>query len=250
VTHDRGEEAGRSPSGDGGPHVFVDDLERPALDPDDHHHLERVLRLRAGDPLTASDGRGRWRACRFGPSPEPAGPVVHVVAPEPEITVAFALTKGERPELAVQKLTELGVDRIACFPATRSVVRWDEQRRSRNVARLRRVAREASMQSRRVRLPAVEVLTDFASAARLPGAALAERSGAAPSLDHTALLVGPEGGWAPEERALDLPSVALGEQVLRAETAAIVAGALLAALRGGLVRRTPVSSRGDDGVFT
>ena len=231
--------AGALPSGRAGPHVFVDDVDDPSLDDGDRHHLERVLRVRAGDPITVSDGRGRWRPCRMpapGDAPEPAGAVVAVARAEPPITIAFALTKGERPELTVQKLTELGVDRIVPFTAARSVVRWDDGRVARHAERLRRVAREAAMQCRRVHLPEVVDPTDFAAVAALPGAVLADRDGAPPDLRHPTVLVGPEGGWDPAERAAGLAAVRLSPLVLRAETAAITAGALLGALRDGSIR--------------
>ncbi|HUF33490.1 MAG TPA: RsmE family RNA methyltransferase [Acidimicrobiales bacterium] len=219
------------------PLVFVADLTAPALDDGDRHHLERALRLRSGDEVTASDGRGRWRPCqlRAGGELEPTGLPSVVPAPTPALTVAFALTKGGRPELAVQKLTELGVDRIVPFAAGRSVARWEGDRAERHLARLRRVAREAAMQSRRAHLPTVAALTDFAGAAALPGAALADRGGRPPSLAHPTLLVGPEGGWTSDELAAGLPVVGLGPQVLRAETAALAAAALLAALRSNLL---------------
>ena len=65
--------------------------------------------------------------------------------------------------------------------------------------------------------------------------ALADPGGRPPSLDYPTVLVGPEGGWSPAERGFGLPTVALGPTVLRTETAAVTAGALLAALRAGLV---------------
>jgi 16S rRNA (uracil1498-N3)-methyltransferase len=221
--------------GDAKAHAFVADLEHPALDDGDRHHLERVLRLRAGEPVTVSDGRGRWRACRFGAGAEleVTGPVITERAPAPDLAVGFALVKGERPEWVVQKLTEVGVDRIVPFVAERSVVHWDEPKAVRNRARLVQVAREASMQSRRVWLPEVEPVTTFADLAARPGAAMAERGGVAPTLDSWLVLVGPEGGWSPAERACGLPTVGLGRTVLRAETAAVAAAVLLAAVRDG-----------------
>jgi 16S rRNA (uracil1498-N3)-methyltransferase len=224
--------------GEAAAHVFVDDLEAPELSPDDAHHLTRVLRLRDGERVTLSDGRGAWRPFRFGPRLEPLGAVTASVAPSPAITVAFALVKGDRPELVVQKLTELGVDRIVPFVADRSVVRWDSQRAVRNADRLRRVAREAAMQSRRLRLPEVADLSRFG---HLVGqergrVALAQRGGQPPSLRCPTILIGPEGGWSPAELAHTLPTVALGDQVLRAETAAITAASVLTALRSGLIR--------------
>ena len=220
------------------PHVFVDDLEAPALDDADRHHLERVLRTRPGEEVTVSDGQGGWRRCTLaaGGALHPQSAIEHRERPAPPITIAFALTKGDKPELTVQKLTELGVDRVVPFVAARSVVRWDEVRAARHVDRLRRVAREAAMQSRRAHLPVVEEVADFAFVAALPGAVLADAGGAPPSLDHPVVLVGPEGGWSDDERASTLAHVGLGEHVLRSETAAITAAALLAALRSGRVQ--------------
>jgi 16S rRNA (uracil1498-N3)-methyltransferase len=164
--------------------------------------------------------------------------VVSVRAPEPALTIGFALVKGERPELVVQKLTELGIDRIVPFVAERSVVRWDTERGHKHVERLRRVAREASMQSRRCRLPEVADLVPFSLlVAEDRGAvALAEREGQPPSLLCRTVLIGPEGGWSRSELGFSVPTVALGDQVLRAETAAITAASVLTALRSGLVR--------------
>jgi 16S rRNA (uracil1498-N3)-methyltransferase len=135
----------------------------------------------------------------------------------------------------VQKLTELGVDRIVPFLAERSVVRWDEARAAHHQARLTKVARMASMQSRRTRLPVLEALQPFADVVNVPALALAAPDGGQPSLDLPAIAVGPEGGWSDAERNCGLPSVSLGPTVLRTETAAVVAGVLLAALRAGLV---------------
>jgi 16S rRNA (uracil1498-N3)-methyltransferase len=218
-------------------HAFVPDPEAPELGDDDLHHLLRVLRVRPGEEVTVSDGAGRCRPCRMGPGGllEPAGEVVVVPRPRPAVAVGVALTKGDRPEVAVQKLTELGVDRILPFVADRSVARWEGERAVRHVGRLRRVAREAAVQARLTFLPEVADLTDFASVAALPGAARCDRGGGPPGLDRPVLLVGPEGGWSDAERDRGLPVVGLGPTTLRAETAAIAAGALLTALRAGAV---------------
>jgi 16S rRNA (uracil1498-N3)-methyltransferase len=220
------------------PWVFVDDVETPRLLPNDRHHLERVLRVRPGDAVVVSDGAGRWREGTLGDAGavDPTGEVASSVESTPAVTVAFALTKGERPELAVQKLTELGADVIIPFAAARSVVRWDDDRAAGHVERLRRVAREASMQCRRSWLPTVEDLATFAAVTARPGAAIADAGGDPPSLDRPTILVGPEGGWTDDERTCGLPTVGLGPHVLRAETAAMAAASLLSALRAHLVR--------------
>jgi 16S rRNA (uracil1498-N3)-methyltransferase len=158
---------------------------------------------------------------------------------QPDITVAFALVKGGRPELVVQKLTEIGVDRITPFVAERSIVRWDDEKGWRQHARFTKVAREAAMQSRRSWLPVVEEVTTFAAVTARRGAVLADRGGRPPSLDRPLAIVGPEGGWSDEERQVGLDSMALGTTVLRAETAAIVAGAMLCGLRSSLFDPVP-----------
>jgi 16S rRNA (uracil1498-N3)-methyltransferase len=222
------------PAAHPGPLTFVGDVDAPVLDADEDHHLRRVLRLRVGAPLTVGDGRGRWRpALLTAGGLEPTGAVEAVPAPDPVLTVGFALVKGEKPELVVQKLTEVGVDRIVPLRAARSVVRWDADKADKAVARLRLVARAAAAQAHRPHLPEVAEVTDLAAIAADPGGgarpALAGRDGGSLEDGQTTLLVGPEGGWAPEELDLGLPVVRLGPHVLRAETAAIAAGVLLVA---------------------
>lgn len=218
------------PDGRGGPHALVADVDDPELSRADRHHLERVLRLTPGDALTVGDGAGRWRPCRFGPRLEPTGPAESAPAPEPALTVGFALVKGDRPDLVVQKLTELGVDRMAPFRADRSVVRWDEAQAARAVQRWRRVARAAVMQCRRLWLPAIDEVADF-DELDLAGAVMAVPGGRRLGPDENAVLIGPEGGWTDRELSAAPRHVGLGPHVMRSETAAIAAGALLAARR-------------------
>lgn len=219
-------------------HAIVADLAAPCLDADDRHHLERVLRLRVGACVTVADGEGGWLRCSLGPSGrlDHDGEVNHQRRAVPSITVAFAVTKGERPELAVQKLTELGVDRIIPFTATRSVARWEGERAVRHIERLRRVARGAAVQSRRAWLPEITELSDLEALLGSAEVALADPDGAPPSLGRPTIVVGPEGGFTSEERAMAGSTVRLGPLVLRAETAAIAAGAILVALRSGVAR--------------
>jgi 16S rRNA (uracil1498-N3)-methyltransferase len=225
--------------------VFVDDLEALDLHPGDAHHLGRVLRLRPGEAVGASDGAGRWRPCEVAAVAggaarlEPAGEVVVVPVLRPPVTIGFSLVKGDRPELVVQKLTELGVDHIQPLAAARSVVRWDAERAARGRERLRQVAREAAMQCRRAHLPEVgQPVTVTVAVAALGGqAGLCEQGGGGrPTIRRPALLVGPEGGWGAEELESGLPLVGLGPTTLRAETAAIAAGVLLCGLRSATVR--------------
>jgi 16S rRNA (uracil1498-N3)-methyltransferase len=169
---------------------------------------------------------------RSAVEPEPTAEVVVVAEPEPTVAVGFALIKGGRPELVVQKLTELGVDRILPLTAERSVVRWDDTKATAQVERFRRVAREAAMQSRRVWLPQIDEVSAPGDVVVPEGLAVAEHGGDPIDGSVRALLVGPEGGWTTDE-LVDHRTVSLGQTVLRAETAAIVAGTLLTAIRDG-----------------
>jgi 16S rRNA (uracil1498-N3)-methyltransferase len=231
-------------------HVLVEDVAAPVLAAADEHHLRAVLRLRIGDNVTATDGRGGLVTCRFTGSAgsagsagfagsaglEPTAAVVQADRPAPAVTVAFAPVKGDRPEWAVQKLTELGVDRIMLLGTARGVVRWSGDRAARQVSRMQELARQALMQSRGVWLPSVSGVVPFGEVARSSGACLAVPGGGGRvDLASPFVLVGPEGGWAPEELSCGTPHVGLGPGVLRTETAAVVAGVLLTALRAGVV---------------
>lgn len=224
---------------DAAAHVFVPSIESPELDDVDRHHVARVLRLRSGEAVTASDGAGSWRSCVYAGDGrvEPAGPVEFEARMAPVVTVGFALTKGDKPEWAVQKLTEVGVDIIVPFVAARSVVRWDADRAARAGERFDRVAREAAMQSRRAWLPEVRPVAAFGSAvAAAPSPpALAEPGGDPVSLTNSCVFVGPEGGWSSEELEAGLPNVSLGSTILRAETATLAVGVLLCGLRSRAV---------------
>ncbi|HTW99346.1 MAG TPA: RsmE family RNA methyltransferase [Acidimicrobiales bacterium] len=251
--------------------AFVDDLEAPQLDPETEHHLLDVLRLADGTTVAISDGAGSWQACRLerehrsrapgrsaaaagraeagGRSPVagraeaggrvtlvPLGKVRTVPPSSPPIGVGFALTKGDRPEWTVQKLTEIGVDRIVPLFTERTIVRIEGAALDQRVERYRRIAREAGTQSRRLRLPRIAAplpLLQFIASlgAASAGVALAEPGGM-PLDDRTrTVLVGPEGGFSERELAGTERHVGLGPTVLRAETAALVAGALLVAKR-------------------
>ena len=222
-------------------HVFVDDLDLPALDETDLHHLSRVLRLRPGTSITVSDGQGRWRPARFtGLTHADIDGETRI---EPSVaagvTIGFSLLKGDRNELVVQKLTEIGAECIVPMTTQRTIVHWDAARASHQISRLRRVAREAAMQSRRVFLPIIEDLTPFERAAVREGAALAVAGSTPLGPETTTVLVGPEGGWSPSELGFGMPRVGLGPNILRAETGSIVACALLVAFLTGQVTPAP-----------
>jgi 16S rRNA (uracil1498-N3)-methyltransferase len=212
-------------------HVFVDDLSAPALADHDEHHLARVLRLRDGERVTVSDGNGAWRECQWsGGNLVPVGEIVHVARPVGRLGVAFVPVKGERSEWTVQKLTEIGVDDIVILGATRrSVVRWSNE--AKQIEKLRLVAREAAMQSRRAWLPAVSGPVALRDVLAREGAAVADPD-APHALDAVSLvIVGPEGGFDADEIPPTTTRVSLGDTILRAETATLVAATLLVARR-------------------
>ena len=176
-------------------HVLVDDVAAPLLDDGARHHLRRVLRLRDGAVVTVTDGAGSWRPCRLAPGGlEPDGDVGGDRRRPRPVTVAVAPPKGDRLEWLVQKCTEVGVARLVLVDAERSVVRWDPDRAAKQLDRLRRIAAEAAMQSRRVWLPEVVGPLPGRRRARRRGRRRARRS-AGRRRATRASPSGPEGGW-------------------------------------------------------
>lgn len=220
-----------------GAHVIVDRevLHAPgriALDEPTEHHLRRVVRLRDGESVGVTDGEGGWclgraRLDEGVLSVEPAGPVT-VEVRQAEIRIASAMPKGDRLDWLVQKVTELGADRLTLLHAERSVVRWKDGKADHQRARLQRIADEACRQSRRVwrlhvdgPVSAASVLGDFL---------VAEPGGRRPVAGDVAIAIGPEGGWSPEELECAAGSVSLGGNILRTETASVAAATLCVAL--------------------
>ncbi|MFY9727236.1 MAG: RsmE family RNA methyltransferase [Bryobacteraceae bacterium] len=210
-------------------------------------HLTRVLRVEPGQRYEISDGRAAWLAEIV----EARGPRVVFRAIEPvetpelavRITLCAALIKFDRLEWMIEKSTELGVERIQPVEAARSekgLLRASAKR----AARWARIAREAAEQSRRLRAPEIMPAVRLEACLAAGGdARFRLEEDAAPTLasllvrqpeagSEVRLLVGPEGGWTGEERAAAaragwLPA-SLGPRVLRAETAAIAAVAVVA----------------------
>jgi 16S rRNA (uracil1498-N3)-methyltransferase len=212
-------------------HVFIDDISSPVLSDDDSHHLLRVMRIRESDEVSVSDGRGSWMLASLGVGGELRPRTDVVIDPEPawRVGVGFVPIKGEKPELVAQKLTEVGVDDIVVVAHSQhQVVRWDDDKQERNLQRLTKVVREAAMQSRRSWMPSLRVVS---SLGQLVGASVAEPGGEPLAAQDRFLVVGPEGGFTDDELTGFSRKVSLGEFVLRAETAAIVAGVLLTRLR-------------------
>jgi 16S rRNA (uracil1498-N3)-methyltransferase len=232
---------------------FVDEIRGCAaeLRGEDARHLTRVLRVEPGQRFEISDNHQAWLA----EITEARGERVLfrtvealVSTPAPvRVTLCAALIKFDRFEWVVEKATELGVERIVPFEATRTEKGLLDASRKRS-QRWERIARESSQQSRRTRLPEILPAVRFAAALE-QGAGhryFLDEAEAPPILreipeerqDSVALIAGPEGGWSDAERELARAAgwtpVSLGPQVLRAETAvcaalAVVQNAWLAA---------------------
>ncbi|HVV48321.1 MAG TPA: 16S rRNA (uracil(1498)-N(3))-methyltransferase, partial [Polyangia bacterium] len=224
---------------------------RVTLTGPEHRHVGRVLRARPGDALILFDGAGgevEARVERVGRDETELalGERRQVAGPAVALTLLVAVPRGPRMDLIVQKTAELGVARIVPLITDRSVARPDAEAGRR--ARWEKIAREAARQCGRADLPAIDPPVGLAAAlaADLPARRLAlyegERArslraalaGQAPAA--TALLVGPEGGFAAAEveaaRAAGFEAVGLGDRILRVETAAIAAVTLVAGAYG------------------
>jgi len=227
-------------------HFFCDDVagDTVRITGDDAHHAARALRIRTGEEIMVSDGRGavvRARVTSVSPS-DVTGDVLartSVEQPSPRVIVFPAMPKAGKLDAVVQKLTELGVDEIRPWFSQRSVVRWDAAKAAGRTARLRAIARGAAMQSRRAWLPDVAEPgplekfpeTTFVLDESATEGLMAALPAVAPK--SIGVLIGPEGGLAPDEVGLltdaGARAVSLGAPILRTETAAIVGPALVLA---------------------
>ncbi|MBT2413194.1 16S rRNA (uracil(1498)-N(3))-methyltransferase [Streptomyces sp. ISL-12] len=219
------------------------------LDGPEGRHAVSVKRLRPGEDVVLTDGHGHWaegvvKAAEGKDRLVVMGlhAVVEEPAPQPRITVVQALPKGDRGELAVETMTEVGVDAIVPWAASRCVTQWKGDRGLKALAKWRATAREAGKQSRRVRFPEVadaatakrvaSLLADADFAAVLHETGTEPLAGAElPAEGDIVLVVGPEGGVSREELALFQEAGArpyvLGPTVLRTSTAGTAAAALL-----------------------
>jgi len=213
---------------------------------DDARHLTRVLRVEAGQRYEISDNQNAYLA----EITEAHGDCVRFRVIEPlispplpvQITLFASLIKFDRFEWMIEKATELGVGRILPVEAARSEKGLYDASRKRS-ERWTKIARETSQQSRRVHAPEILPAVHFAQALMEPAdhRYILEETTAPPLLRalpadrsqpaHTALLIGPEGGWTDPERrqaaAVGWQPVSLGPQVLRAETAVAAAIAIV-----------------------
>ena len=227
---------------------FVDNIRAGTAEllGDEALHLTRVLRVEAGQRFEISDNQAAWLA----EVAEARGPRVVFRVLEPlespaapvRLTLVAALIKFDRFEWIVEKATELGVERLLPMETARTEKGLFEASHKRS-ERWRRIARESSQQARRVSVPEILPAANFdrclaepadhryfldeGVAPPLLGAVPPRRS----ATDQVALMLGPEGGWTDDERrratAAGWLAVSLGPLVLRAETAAAAALAVL-----------------------
>ena len=210
-------------------HLVLNNIDSISLSDTDSHHLFRVLRVRDGQSVTATDGAGRWRECRVvgRDGIEIVGAVVAENAHSSTIGVAFVPVKAEKPENTVRQLVEVGADTIDVLLPTKRAVAGTRDRLN---DRIHTIVREACMQSRRVFVPQVNVGVDLAEVLVRAGVAVADPEGGPLSAEHQYIVVGPEGGFDASEVPETVAKVSIGPVVMRAETAALVAGARLVAL--------------------
>ncbi len=212
-------------------------------------HATTVRRLAPGERVDVTDGDGMLAECEVLGARPSAGELDLAVlalrrepAPSCRLTVVQAILKGDRGELAVELMTEVGVDTIVPWAADRSIARWRPDRERKALSRWRTSAREAAKQSRRARFPEVTGQATTTDAVALAGGAdlallldaQARRQLAGislPAAGQIVLVVGPEGGTSQAEFA-DLTAagaipVRLGPTIVRGSTAGAVAAALV-----------------------
>jgi 16S rRNA (uracil1498-N3)-methyltransferase len=219
-------------------------------------HATTVRRLAPGERADLTDGVGTLAACVVKSAR--AGVLELSVlarhaqpAPDPRVVVVQAIPKGDRGELAVETMTEVGVDVIVPWQAARSIVRWDSPRAQKAVTRWRTTAREAAKQARRawlVDVPPLEstpaVIARIDSVVKGGGVAVVLHEDSdrpiaglvVPKHGDVVLVVGPEGGVTPDEvaafEAVGAVVHRLGPTVLRTSTAGTVAAAIVLANSG------------------
>lgn len=241
------------------PPVFLVDTAALAADPirldgPEGRHAAAVRRVREGETVDLSDGLGLRARCEVVEVVDKEALLCRVLErldepePRPRLTVLQALPKRDRGELAVETMTEVGVDTIVPWAAERCVTRWKGDRGAKALAKWRAVAREAGKQARRARLPEVTEPVDHKGAAALLAEAdlavvlhedATERLSRLPlpdSVTEVVLVVGPEGGVSEAELdAFDEVGAVralLGDSVLRTSTAGVAALSLLQARTG------------------
>jgi 16S rRNA (uracil1498-N3)-methyltransferase len=235
------------------PPVFLaDDVasDRVVLTGPEGRHAATVRRVRVGERVDVVDGRGTRAECTVTSVLRDVVELAvqrRVVEPaaSPRLVLVQALAKGDRGELAVELATEVGIDEVMPWSATRSIVKWEGERGQRALARWRSTAREAAKQSRRSWLPVIGEVSSTAQVierVRAGAAALVLHEASArplagmslPTDGDLLLVVGPEGGVTDDElaqlEAAGATAVRLGASVMRTSTAGAAAASVVSAL--------------------
>lgn len=213
---------------------------------DEHHYLAHVRRARPGEPVELVDGAGRRAAATIarlsaGETALIAGPPEPIAPAPPRVRALVPLIKGDRMDGCIEKLVEVGVDAIVVWPAARSVARLDDARRDARLTRYRAIAQAAARQSGRAQVPDVAAaaslaaaLADLPAGQRLvldPASDAPLELDASSAADDVTIASGPEGGLTAGERdqLAGFAPLGLGPRVLRADTAPVIAVALIRA---------------------
>ncbi|HUS31671.1 MAG TPA: RsmE family RNA methyltransferase, partial [Kofleriaceae bacterium] len=212
---------------------------------DEHHYLSRVRRARVGDEIEIVDGEGKRAratitAMRESETVLAVGDVHEVEDKLPRVRVLVPWIKGDRMDVCLEKLVEVGADEIVVWPAARAVVKLEGERRATRVAHHQAALQAAARQCGRAAVPVISAVDSLGAAvAALPVRGgrfvldpMADRAKLVP-VDEVTLCSGPEGGLAPAEldalAAAGFVGVGLGPRVMRAETAPVIAVALIRA---------------------
>jgi 16S rRNA (uracil1498-N3)-methyltransferase len=233
-----------------GPVTGVSPGDTVVVEGDEARHAVVVRRIRVGEHVVLVDGAGTSATCDVVATTKASltatvAEVSSAERPGPEVTVVQAIPKGDRAELAVEVLTEIGADRIVPWAAERCVAVWRGERATKSLARWRATAREAGKQSRRAWHPEVTAMVETRRVVDLVAEADlavvlhedATESLAELSLDGVGsivVVVGPEGGLTDDEVAAfgGAHVVRMGEPVLRTSTAGVAAVAALLSRTG------------------
>lgn len=227
--------------------VGVGEGDTVVVEGDEAHHAVAVRRVRVGEHVLLTDGAGTSATAEVTATGKrrletQVATCTRHPRPEPAVTVVQAVPKGDRGELAVEVLTEVGVDRVVPWAAARCVAVWRGEREQRALRRWRATAREAAKQARRSWFPEVTgpagtgQVADLVREADLALVLHEEAPGrvadlAVPRAGRLLLVVGPEGGLTPEEleelTAAGARPVRLGDEVLRTSTAGLAGVAAL-----------------------
>ena len=216
------------------------------LSQDDEHHVLHVMRMKKGDEIEVVDNQKLF-LCRLDSTNPLTISMIHEIASDVEIsegvTLLFALTKGDKIDLVLQKATELGVKKVALIESERTVVKYDNKDLEKKTLRFKKIMKEASEQSHRLIVP--EFLGIF-NLKQLPNEAFSDINYVAYEKDASkvnesfeglkkghsvSILIGPEGGFSEQEinevTNRGFIRTSLGKRILRAETAAIYALSVL-----------------------